>query len=284
MHSPRPAFVAVRDAIVCHGCVGGIVVKETGNGLSKSRSCERCDGSGYDAENAEAAIERLHSAGLYPWRFDDETAPRWWCDRCEGTGLVCTTDGENMFDTPCRCRGPSFREIEAVASLGAHPIGRAVGIAGEIAAKAGVPAARVMWRVMPWLEARTRCWPVVPGVRPNGDYGCDLIEALPKAVHLLDVSHDRIVLGVEGIDSITLHEKNGEITFPPNVTHLIVHNRYANTSSALLAMPLNSRLVASATAGHGFVAYTLQGDPNHAGTAVRFAVYDDEDLRGHEYR
>ena len=155
MHSPRPAFVAVRDAIVCHGCVGGIVVKETGNGLSKSRSCERCDGSGYDAENAEAAIERLHSAGLYPWRFDDETAPRWWCERCDGIGLVCTTDGENEFDTPCRCYGPSFREIESVVSLGAHTIVRAVGIAGEIAAKAGVPAARVMWRVMPRLEART---------------------------------------------------------------------------------------------------------------------------------
>lgn len=284
MRSTRPAFCAVREAIVCHECVRGIVVMESrGAGgvlSSKSRPCERCGGTGYDTETTEAALDRLYREGLYPWRVDDPVAPRWWCDRCEGIGLVCTTDGENEFDTPCGRCGPSFADIEAVVSLGHLSLSTTVAIAGEIAAKAGLPFERVTWRVMPCLDARKRRWSVVPGVHRNGDDGCELIEAMPKNVHVIVAGKDRMVLGVEAIESITLDQRHGEFWVPPNVTDLVVYNRFARASSALMAMVVNADQpsFAAVEAGHGFVHYALFGGNFPNGATIRFQVADDQSL------
>jgi hypothetical protein len=282
MRSTRPAFCAVREAIVCHECVRGIVVTENrGAGgvlSSKSRPCERCGDTGYNTETTEAALDRLYRDGLYPWRVDDPVAPRWWCDRCEGIGLVCTTDGENEFDTPCGRCGPSFADIEAVVSLGHRSLSTAVAIAGEIAAKAGFRSARIAWNPMPSRSAMAwRHYAIAPG---DDDDGGELIKALPIGIHLHEAKNDRIVLSIETIESITLDQRHGEFRVPPNVADIVVYNRFARASSALMAMVVNAEQpsVATAEAGHGFVHYALFGGNFTNGATIRFRVLDEPNV------
>lgn len=111
------------------------------------------------------ALAALVEAELLPEHWaDDGRAPRWWCERCGGRGLVdawTTPDGvvERDFCGECaeedtdatggwRAIGhapapPSHAALVAVASLGADTLARAEAIVAET-----WPVRALVWRVM----------------------------------------------------------------------------------------------------------------------------------------
>ena len=117
---------------------------------------ERCARVVYESGGAEEAQDRLCRADLYPWTPGDETAPRWWCEGCEGTGLaaVDAARGRKVYRCgECDIAGhtadpPSLPALVAVASLGVERLRAAEGLTQEIAAHAGCREARLVWRVM----------------------------------------------------------------------------------------------------------------------------------------
>lgn len=116
------------------------------------------------------AFEVLHTRGRWPWAPGDPAAPRWFCDRCEGTGKIigwfaceCCGDGS------CSCGWgfgdaiepePTIAEIIAVANLGVPRLLSLVAVASELASYVGHPSAAVTFRVMArealeaWSEKR----------------------------------------------------------------------------------------------------------------------------------
>lgn len=164
------------------------------------------------------AVEALATARLWPWEPGDDPT-LWWCERCEGIGLLCTTDGENVFDTPCRCRGnpPTLAALVAVASLGAPQLARYVHLAGEIARAAGCEGARVAWRVMgrealrAWMDKPRgggtyaavalglACGMPARDVVPVGVDAAPFVDLADAGVYVMGCDASRIVLAVEAL-------------------------------------------------------------------------------------
>lgn len=99
------------------------------------------------------AVEELVAAGILPEHWlDAARAPRWWCERCEGSGtIVGWTACECCGDGSCPCTWgsgdevppePSRGELVAVSSLGAAAVARAEAVVAET-----WPRARLVWRV-----------------------------------------------------------------------------------------------------------------------------------------
>lgn len=104
------------------------------------------------------AVEALATARLWPWEIGDERAPRWWCERCDGTDDL-TEECERFpcfsMSHPClacddgtNADPPTHAALVAVASLGAPMLARCIALADVIARAAGYSDARVVWRVM----------------------------------------------------------------------------------------------------------------------------------------
>lgn len=96
------------------------------------------------------ALAELHEAGLWPWAPGDDTATKWWCERCGGTGETWVPDDLR----PCSfCVGIggtadplAVDELVAVASLGCASLLRYVALCGEIVRDSAIVKWRVMWR------------------------------------------------------------------------------------------------------------------------------------------
>ena len=112
------------------------------------------------------AVESLYAreTPLWPWSPGDDAAPRWWCDRCDGTGnvtnvrlveyhecLVC--DGGTANDPP------SLASFVAVASLGDLTLRYAEGHARTLVGR----APRVTFRVV--SRETLRAWAEEPVYR-----------------------------------------------------------------------------------------------------------------------
>lgn len=145
------------------------------------------------------AVEALYAreAPLWPWSPGDDAAPRWWCERCDGSGRA--DEDERGLWWPCRrCDGghtavpPTLAALIAVASLGA-PTLRAV---EELARVIVGRAPRIVWRVM----TRERIDADVP--RPTRE-AYDSVRALRDlidiGVHPYSLDASRIALAVAAI-------------------------------------------------------------------------------------
>jgi hypothetical protein len=125
-------------------------------------------------ESSAALRETLTERGLYPWATGDVTAPRWWCEACDGRGVVgggwagtepqdadvCDTCAREDLDATGGVTAdgttddpPSLPALVAVAALGAerlHTIASVVTELRRVTRVDGVPTLgdRVVWRVM----------------------------------------------------------------------------------------------------------------------------------------
>lgn len=140
--------------------------------VEASRVGHRCDSPIGDRDEAHGvtmwhrwthdspaeAVEALATARLWPWEIGDERAPRWWCERCDGTDDL-TEECERFpcfsMSHPClacddgtNADPPTHAALVAVASLGAPMLARCIALADVIARAAGYSDARVVWRVM----------------------------------------------------------------------------------------------------------------------------------------
>ncbi len=145
------------------------------------------------------AVEALYAreAPLWPWSPGDDTAPRWWCEECEGNGSVegrgvpCGACGATMRldDLGSTTDPSSLATLVTVASLGAPTLRAAEELARVIVGR----TLRIVWRVMP----KDAFAAIVKWVNSEQCAG-----ASPRA------SHDLVALGVVAVaiydDQITL--------------------------------------------------------------------------------
>jgi hypothetical protein len=142
------------------------------------------------------AVEVLHTRGLWPWAPGDDASPRWWCDRCDGTGLDPRV---RLYRKPCaeRCdwgtaaHPPTLADLVAVASLGVDTLRRAEGLALQLVGR----SPRIVWRVMT-REALTE-WVASGAGRPVAEAP----QTIPQAACVAAVRG-----GWDGVTPWWLHE------------------------------------------------------------------------------
>ena len=107
------------------------------------------------------AVEVLATRGLWPWAPGDDAAPRWWCERCQGSGLDPRV---RLYRKPCaeRCDWgtaadpPTLAALVAVASLGVDALRRAEGLALQLVGRSPRVVFRAVSRetLRAWTEER----------------------------------------------------------------------------------------------------------------------------------
>lgn len=94
-------------------------------------------------------LERAWTTGAWPFEFGDERAPRWWCERCSGTGVsdfACPQcDVRDGATTGYTSVPADSREVDAVLRLGPRVLLTVVELARVLAVNAD---AAVVFRVM----------------------------------------------------------------------------------------------------------------------------------------
>jgi hypothetical protein len=102
------------------------------------------------AKRGGDALAELYDAGLYPWQPGDDTATKWWCDRCGGTGETWVPDDLRPCSLCVDIGGTAdplaVDELVAVASLGSERLLRYVALCDEIVGGHAIVRWRVMWR------------------------------------------------------------------------------------------------------------------------------------------
>lgn len=146
------------------------------------------------------AVEVLATRGLWPWPVGDDAAPRWWCERCGGSGsaegrsVPCGACGATMRldDLGHTADPPTLAALVAVASLGAPTLLRVEELARVLVGR----APRVVFRIVARETARERHERTV-GREPRATPAERDLAAL--GLHLVALDGDRITLAVEAL-------------------------------------------------------------------------------------
>lgn len=157
------------------------------------------------------ALEALHTRDLWPWSPGDETAPRWWCSVCDGSGVLtyfteigpegdaCDTCAEDDMEATggYRTTGhladpPSLAALVAVASHGAPTLLRVAELAAVLAGAYSTRLTGIVWRIVDRLPGRSECPKLPPAdeLRAMG-VAVELTERGVAVVHVPSIGGDR---------------------------------------------------------------------------------------------